>query len=365
MKTKLKPLLTLFIFLAPFALWGQSEDFLKFEPLELLDTLHQLPSSEENQDFYDDYDLLLSDEGIFLLKKNKNYWERFIVGTFSWSYTLDSMFFSSDKKFMMLQVTLYYTRDVTNFFLIDLSQMALVEIEMQYGGINKEEDSLGIQTSSIYEFNSNISFDGVSLFINTDIYNIIEIYDFNGEQSVISRDTTLGYNFYDGEYHYINGNFVKIKPYINKHHFAHSVFDMGEKISLTPECTFYFECDCCFEHLLFTSDSTFIVVAPCTYNVSVSFGKYEVIDNQLYLHFSGKWTERYMASDEQDTGTEYAYRDTLLPAHTEIFSPDICKNTTLFTEQNNTNIKLLRTQKSVEEQLEYLIKFGLLDKLRK
>jgi hypothetical protein len=53
-----------------------------------------------------------------------------------------------------------------------------------------------------------------------------------------------------------------------------------------------------------------------------------------------------------------------VPAHTEVFTPEVCKNATLFTEQSNANIKLLRSQQSVEERLEYLKEVGLLERVK-
>lgn len=149
--------------------------------------------------------------------------------------------------------------------------------------------------------------------------------------------------------------------YLGKHNFSNTVYDLGEKTHLTSECEFYFECDCCSNQLLFNSDSTFLVVSPCTQDVSISHGTYEVLDNTLYLYYSGVWHKRYTISDEQDRPAEYDYKTNKIPAHTEIYSPEMCQNTTLFTQQNNTDIKIIRSQESLEKQLVYLKKVGLFD----
>jgi hypothetical protein len=350
---KLFPILLLSLF-SQTLLWGQDDDFLKFRPLEFVDTLHQPPNEKE------DFDLLLTDEEIFLLIKNENYWESFIVGTFSWSYSLDTVFFTSDKKFMMLQVTHHYRWDITYFYLVDLCQKAIIQMDMQYGSRIREEDNdLGKEIENIFEFKSKISFDGTSLFINTDMFDFKEVYDFNGEQRVISRDTSIGNNPYDGEYHYINGNFVKAKTYINKNTFAHSVFEIGEKFSLTTECAFYFECDCCVEYLLFTSDSTFLSIVPCTEETSTSEGKYEVIDNVLYLHFSGVWKKRKQVSDEQDQPTDYFIGIRSSRPYSYTFLPDTCQGKFILTKHENTIEKMLRSTLPFHELIDNLKRMGL------
>lgn len=337
-------------------LWGQDDDFLKFRPLELVDTLHQPPTEKE------DFDMLLTDEEIFLLIKNENYWESFIVGSFPWSYSLDTVFFTSDKKFMMLQVTHYYRWNDTYFYLVDLCQKAIIEMDMQYGSRIREEDNdFGIEKENIFEFNSKISFDGTSLYINTDIFNITEVYDFNGEQNVISRDTSIGNNPYDGEYHYINGNFVKAKTYISKYTFAHSVFEIGEKFSLTPKCEFYFECDCCVEYLLFTSDSIFLSIFPCTEETSISEGKYEVIDNVLYLHFSGVWKKRSQVSDEQDQPSDYFISIQSSRPYSYTFLPDTCQGKFILTQQENPIGKMLQSTLTIEDLLKEIRQKGLIE----
>jgi hypothetical protein len=346
-------------------LWGQDDEFLKFHPLELVDTLHNLPPIDERNDFYEDDRLLVTNieetEILSLFLKRNNYWENYDAWLYQELHSvIDTIFLSSNKQFLIIQHHYTYRmHDYTELIIIDLNQKAIIDIETQYRGSNEEYDSLGIQTQSIFEFNSKISFDGISLYISTDTYNIIEVYDFNGEQRIITRDTILGYNPCDGEYHYINGNFVKVKTYINQHTFTNTAYDLGEKTYLTPECAFYFECDCCSEHLLFTSDSTFVVVAPCTQDISVSQGKYEVIDNALHLHFSGIWQERYIVSDEPNKPTEYAYRTNTIPPHTAIFTPEMCKNTTLFTEQTKPQSQTLALTRNTRRTFGVFEKSGV------
>jgi hypothetical protein len=345
-------------------LWGQDDDFLKFRPLELVDTLHHLPPLEERNDFYEDDRLLVSKtngaDGVSLFLKKDKYWEEYEVAYYSSLYTfLDTTFLSSNNQFLMIQLKhSYRMHNDVEFLIIDLKAVEITSIEKYVSGTGLQADSLDNLIEYFSESDSKISFDGFCLTISTISFSNTEISNpVNGD--IISKSTEFGYSIYDGEYHYINGNFVKVKTYINQHTFTNTAYDLGEKTYLTPECEFYFECDCCSEHLLFTSDSTFVVVAPCTQDVSVSQGKYEVIDNALHLHFSGIWQERYMVSDEPNKPTEYAYRTNTIPPHTAIFTPEICKNTTLFTEQNNPNHKLLRSQETLEQHLEYLRKVGL------
>jgi hypothetical protein len=70
--------------------------------------------------------------------------------------------------------------------------------------------------------------------------------------------------------------------------------------------------------------------------------------------------ERSMASDEQDTGTEYAYRDTVIAPHTEVYAPQVCKNKTLLVNDTNTQTQLLRSEKTTGSMMEYLGRVGLI-----
>jgi hypothetical protein len=369
------PLLTLFIFIAPFVVWGQDEDFLKFEPLNLPDTIYnkqELDSMHRVDKLKTDDVMVFRDDRDYEHHPNDYYFLIIRNSSFYLSYHLpyenvaNYGFIDSTSIRIQNKMLSYEAHDSYRFFssidfyIIDLERMTYSVISKYYSSVfDVVEDEEGFSAYYDYKTKSDILFDGKRLVI------------FNSEceqddYPISNKGPCYEENYInDGEYHYINGNFVKVKPYINKHHFAHSVFDMGEKSHLTDKCSFYFECDCCANQLVFDSDSTFVVVAPCTQDVSVSYGNYQVKDNQLYLHYSGKWTERYIISDEPNKAPEYAYRDTLVPAHTEVFTPEVCKTTTLFTEQNNTNIKLLRSQQSKEEQLEYLKEVGLLDKLKK
>jgi len=148
---------------------------------------------------------------------------------------------------------------------------------------------------------------------------------------------------------------------INKHTFSHSLFDIGEKTHVTPECAFFFECDCCFNQVLFTSDSTFIVVSPCTEETSVSHGRYEVIDNAIYLRYSGVWKNQYLVFDEQGKETEYAFKTYTTTPQIEVYAPEVCKNITLFSKQTKPEIKMLRSEETLESKLTYLKRIGLLD----
>jgi hypothetical protein len=307
-------------------LWGQGT--IKFEPLQLVDTLHQLPSIDERNDFYEDDRLLVSKtngaDGVSLFLKKDKYWEEYEVAYYSSLYTfLDTTFLSSNKQFLMIQLKhSYRMHNDVEFLIIDLNAVEITSIEKYVSGTGLQADSLDNLIEYFSESDSKISFDGFLLTIRTEVFTVDEI---SSGDSTIFSETLIGYDVRDGEYHYINGNFVKVKTYINQHTFTNTAYDLGEKTYLTPECAFYFECDCCSEHLLFTSDSTFVVVAPCTQDVSVSYGRYEVIDNALHLHFSGIWQERYIVSDDQESGTAYAYRANTIPPHTAILPPKYAK----------------------------------------
>jgi hypothetical protein len=376
MKTKLKPLLTLFIFIAHFAVWGQEQ--ILFEPLMKKDTIYskQLVIEDFEKMFWCSKDstkyVFESKNGeVLLVKRGKGFWITFRIDLENSS----DVEVSEKEQFLFVSTrwgnggggrgftdTKYFT------VIIDLTLLTISEFLITSSSVDSWEyddrDNDVVNRYYTSDCDSEISVKNNVMLVNTFHKSHDDLREEN--RIVISYNTDdCECSLSSGEYHYINGNFVKVKSYINQHHFAHSVFDMGEKSALTPECTFYFECDCCANQLVFDSDSTFVVVAPCTQDVSVSYGNYEVKDNQLYLHYSGKWTERYIVSDEPNKAPEYAYRDTLVPAHTEVFTPEVCKTTTLFTEQSNANIKLLRSQQSKEEQLEYLKEVGLLDKLKK
>jgi hypothetical protein len=343
--------------------WGQDDDFLKFRSLEL-DTLHQIPPSNEREDFFEDDRLLVThfvNKGeVYIFFKRKKFFEAHFFMTYFINSQFDSVYLSPNKQFLLIKHSHFVrANSATNSLsIIDINRRHISTIEENYhvGEWSNRDDDTDYIDSYYSESNSEINFDGFQLTIKSEVFTVEEVYL---SDTTISSDTLKNYNPYDGEYHYINGNFVKVKTYINQHTFTNTAYDLGEKTYLTPECAFYFECDCCSEHLLFTSDSTFVVVAPCTQDVSVSYGRYEVIDNALHLHFSGIWQERYMVSDEPNKPSEYAYRTNTIPPHTAIFTPEICKNTTLFTEQSNPNHKLLRSQETLEEHLEYLKKVGL------
>jgi len=347
--------LLLFIF-SHTLLWGQ--DTIRFEPLEFSDTVwsEQLEinndwSSSDNKIFI----VNAKDTSIVIYKKENNYWLRSNIQHYC---SINCFEIDSAEHFMFLID--YFNHgangNLSNEVYINIVDLNTFRISDQITIYSKYEGWDWTDTNAQIQ----VSYCMVTIYTEENKLFIKSLYiDEEEDSKAIDIDDDLCVP--TGEYHYINGNFVKVKPYIHNHTFTHSVFDLSEETYLTPDCAFYFECDCCFDQLLFTSDSTFVVVSPCTEETSVSHGRYEVIDNMIHLHYSGIWKHRYMVLDEQGIETEYAIKTNMVPWYTRILSPELCKNTTLFSEQTKPEIKMLRSEETLESKLTYLKRIGLLD----
>jgi hypothetical protein len=81
----------------------------------------------------------------------------------------------------------------------------------------------------------------------------------------------------------------------------------------------------------------------------------------VYLHYSGVWKIHYLGFDEQGNETEYAIKNYTTTHQAEVYTPEFCKNTILFSEQTKPEIKMLRSEETLENKLEYLKRIRLLD----
>ncbi len=137
------------------------------------------------------------------------------------------------------------------------------------------------------------------------------------------------------------------------------VFEMGGEQHLTDSCTFSFECDCCFSHLIFNYDSSFLMLDYCVDENTLKYGKYAIMDSTIILNFDGKSIIReYNYAYETDTTVEmYNTKITLIKPYTFNLLPEKCNNQTFFREPDSREL-LSETSLDYHTEIEDLKKGG-------
>ncbi|MBI1307721.1 MAG: hypothetical protein GC181_14045 [Bacteroidetes bacterium] len=121
----------------------------------------------------------------------------------------------------------------------------------------------------------------------------------------------------------------------DKNFFINKTFVHGANHNLTDSCTFYFECDCCFEYLEFKRDSV-VQTAFCVERTTYSSGSWEIVDSILKIHFSGKVLTM---EDDDYTDEVHIVEDTLIAPWTVEYNSKRCRDHWIFTNASNSMIE--------------------------
>lgn len=80
-----------------------------------------------------------------------------------------------------------------------------------------------------------------------------------------------------------------------QNHLSRRFFELGNKTHLIPDdsCHFFFEGDCCcWADFLFNIDNTFYGLYPCVTKERLTSGTYAIIEDSVFLEFSGIWVSK-------------------------------------------------------------------------
>ena len=64
-------------------------------------------------------------------------------------------------------------------------------------------------------------------------------------------------------------------------------FECGDNVFLKDSCSFYFECDCCSETLIFYNEETFYSFIQCVEKTSVTKGTYSINNDEIEFRYCG------------------------------------------------------------------------------
>lgn len=154
---------------------------------------------------------------------------------------------------------------------------------------------------------------------------------------------------------------------VNLTNLAGQIFEVGSKADFTDSCSFYFECDCCYGHLVFNPDSTFYNQDVCVADLAMTIGKYSFANNTLTLEYSGRYISQiYNWDHETDTTlNEYSYTDTTIQPFVKKYLAYSCNAKIAFEGQESANEIILQIKNDYSKMFFLWENENILGKLNK
>lgn len=147
--------------------------------------------------------------------------------------------------------------------------------------------------------------------------------------------------------------------------FQNKVFEFGSKTHLT-NCSFYFECDCCYGDLIFKPDFTFYHIDHCMDDITVTRGTYSFEEDYLVLNSDSiKIQELYNRENEVDTSAiDYIVSDSIIKPYNIKFAIQSCESTIKLIDTEEPSFIALKTDRKAQSELQILEKKGIVKRFK-